>query len=93
MANPFYSAPKGSMGAPDFVKFMQSMKGKDPNQIISNMVNSGQISQQQLNIVQQKAKQFSGLFKGFKSVFGFCLVLTVCARREYKFILKGSIQL
>ena len=52
MANPFYNAPKGNMGAPDFIKFMQSMKGKDPNQIINNMVNSGQISQQQLNIVQ-----------------------------------------
>ena len=67
MANPFYNAPKGNIGAPDFIKFMQSMKGKDPNQIISNIVNSGQISQQQLNIVQQKAKQFNG----FKSMFGF----------------------
>ena len=71
MANPFYNAPKGNMGAPDFIKFMQSMKGKDPNQIINNMVNSGHISQQQLNIVQQKAKQFGGLFNGFKSMFGF----------------------
>ena len=71
MANPFYSDKNVNMGAPDFVKFMQSMKGKDPNQIIRNMVNSGQISQQQLNIVQQKAKQFSGLFNGFKSMFGF----------------------
>ena len=71
MANPFYNAPKGNMGAHDFIKFMQSMKGKDPNQIINSMVNSGQISQQQLNIVQQKAKQFGGLFNGFKSMFGF----------------------
>ena len=71
MANPFYNAPKGNMRAPDFIKFMQYMKGKDPNQIINNMVNSGQISQQQLNIVQQKAKQFSGLFNGLKSMFGF----------------------
>ena len=71
MANPFYNAPKGNMGAPDFIKFMQSMKGKDPNQISSNMDNSGQISQQQLSIVQQKANQFSGLFNGFKAMFGF----------------------
>ena len=71
MANPFYNAPKGNAGASDFIKFMQEMKGKDPNQIISNIVSSGQISQQQLNIVQQKAKQFSGLFDGFKSIFGF----------------------
>lgn len=71
MANPFYNAPKGNMGAPDFIQFMKSMKGKDPNQIINNMISSGQISQQQLNIVQQKAKQFRGLFNGFKSMFGF----------------------
>ena len=71
MANPFYNAPKDNAGAPDFIKFMQEMKGKDPNQIINNMISSGQISQQQLNIVQQKAKQFSGLFDGFKSMFGF----------------------
>ena len=71
MTNPFYNAPKGNMGSPDFIKFMQYMKGKDPNQIINNMISSGQISQQQLNIVQQKAKQFSGLFNGFKSMFGF----------------------
>ena len=71
MANPFYNASKDNAGAPDFIKFMQGMKGKDPNQIISNMVNSGQISQQQLNVVQQKAKQFSGLCNGFKSMFGF----------------------
>ena len=51
MANPFYNAPNGNMGAPDFIKFMQEMKGKDPNQIINNMISSGQISQQQLNIV------------------------------------------
>ena len=71
MANPFYNAPKDNAGAPNFIKFMQEMRGKDPNQIISNMVSSGQINQQQLNIVQQKAKQFSGLFNGFKSMFGF----------------------
>ena len=71
MANPFYNAPKDNAGVPDFVKFMQSMKGKDPNQIINNMISSGQISQQQLNIVQHKAKQFGGIFDGFKAMFGF----------------------
>ena len=71
MANPFYNAPKDNAGAPDFIKFMETMQGKDSNQIISNMVSGGQISQQQLNIVQQKAKQFSGLFNAFKSMSGF----------------------
>ena len=71
MANPFYNESKANMGAADFVKFMQEMKGKNPNQIINNMISSGQITQQQLNVVQQKAKQFSGLFDGFRSMFGF----------------------
>ena len=71
MANPFYNAPKGNMGAPDFIKFMQSMKGKDPHAIINEFVKSGKVNQNQLNIIQQKAKEFSGVFDGFKSMFGF----------------------
>ena len=71
MANPFYNAPKGNMGAPDFIKFMQYMEGKDPNAISNDFVESGKVNQNQLNIIQQKAKEFSGVFDGFKSMFGF----------------------
>ena len=71
MANPFYNAPKGNVGAPDFIKFMKYMKGKDPHAIINDFVKSGKVNQNQLNIIQQKAKEFSGVFDGFKSMFDF----------------------
>ena len=45
MANPFYNAPNGNIGAPDFIKFMQYMKGKDPNAIINEFVKSGKVNQ------------------------------------------------
>lgn len=68
MPNPFYNSQQNM---PDFVRFMQTMKGKNPNEILNNMISSGKINQQQLNIVQQKAKQMSGMFDGFRSMFGF----------------------
>lgn len=55
----------------NFTNFMNQMKGQNPRSIINQMVQSGQISQQQLNAVQQKAQQMSGIFGQFKSRFGF----------------------
>lgn len=69
MNNPFYNGDSG--GVPNFVQFMNSMKGKDPNKILHDMVNSGKVNQQQLNIAQQRAKQMSSFFDGFRSMFGF----------------------
>lgn len=69
MNNPFYNGNMG--GVPSFVQFMNSMKGKNPNDILNNLVNSGKVNQQQLNIAQQRAKQMSGAFDCFKSMFGF----------------------
>lgn len=69
MNNPFYNGNCGNV--PGFVQFMNLMKGKNPNEILNNLVNSGKVSQQQLNIAQQKAKQMSGVFDCFKSMFGF----------------------
>lgn len=54
-----------------FQNFMQSMRGKDPNQILNQMISSGQISQQQLNRVQMQAKQMESQFEGLKKMFGF----------------------
>lgn len=54
-----------------FQSFMQSMRGKDPNQILNQMISSGRISQQQLNQVQMQAKQMESQFEGFKKMFGF----------------------
>lgn len=75
MANPFAQALGGSMGQQggpmNFVQFMQQMKGKDPNQILNQMLSSGKLNQSQLNQAQQMAKQMEGQFGGFKSMFGF----------------------
>ena len=53
-----------------FHSFMQQMRGKDPNAMIQEMVQSGRISQEQLNQVQQQAQQMSGVFDGMRSMFG-----------------------
>lgn len=69
MGNPFYSQQNNPLQG--FVGFMNSMKGKDPNKILNDLVKSGKVNQQQLNIAQQRAKQMSGAFDGFRSMFGF----------------------
>ena len=45
-----------------FQKFRQEMQGKNPNEEINRLLQSGQISQQQLNQAQQMARQLMGMF-------------------------------
>ena len=72
MANPFFKAMGAQHGGvPGFVQFMQSMKGQNPQAILNNLLSSGKISQRQLDIAQQKAKEMSGAFEGFRKMFGF----------------------
>lgn len=75
MANPFRQVMGASQGPQNgpmgFIQFMQQMKGQDPNQILQNMMTSGKINQQQLNQVQNMAKQVEGQFNGFRQMFGF----------------------
>lgn len=54
-----------------FPQFMQQMKGKNPNEILQQMLNSGNITQSQLNQVQQMRDQMISQFNSFKSMFGF----------------------
>lgn len=65
MSNPLYQALGGNqpniMG--DFQRFMQQMKGVNPYQEINRLLQSGQITQQQLNEAQRQAQQFMGMFK------------------------------
>lgn len=65
MSNPLFQALTKSqnnmMG--DFQKFMQQMQGKNPNEEINKLLQSGRISQQQLNQAQQMAQQLMGMFK------------------------------
>lgn len=68
MSNPLFKAMGGNqpnmMG--DFQRFMQQMQGRDPNQEIANLLQSGRISQQQLNQAQQMAQQMQGMMGMFK---------------------------
>lgn len=68
MANPIYQQINGGMSFP---QFMAQMRGKNPNAIINEMLSSGKISQQQLNAVQQQAKEMQGKLEQFRSMFGF----------------------
>lgn len=54
-----------------FQNFMNSMKGKNPNDLLNYMISSGQINQQQLNFAQQKAKEIEGQLNSYKGMFGF----------------------
>ena len=72
MANPCFKAMGAQQGGvPGFVQFMQSMKGQNPDQILNSLLQSGKITQNQLNVAQQKAKEMSGAFEGFRKMFGF----------------------
>ena len=71
MSNPLYNALNGNQFGPvqlsqEFQKFVQEMKGRDPNQEISKLLQSGKISQQQLDQAQQMAQQFRGILRGIK---------------------------
>ena len=71
MANPFSGMNNAPMPGPfgnmqqmvqSFKQFRQTFQG-DPKQTVMNIVNSGKISQQQLNMAQQMASQFQDMFK------------------------------
>lgn len=42
-----------------FMEFQKSMQGKDPEKIINDMINSGQISQSELDKAVNTAKELS----------------------------------
>ena len=66
MSNPIFQALGGQGQNPmlqNFQRFMQQMQGKDPNQIIQQMVSSGRISQAQLDQAQMQAQQIANTFQ------------------------------
>lgn len=73
MSNPLFNALGGGMPQGNgpmqimqhFMQFKQNFKG-DPKAEVEKMLQSGKISQQQLNQVQQMAGQFQNLLKGMK---------------------------
>lgn len=73
MSNPLFNALGGGMPQGNgpmqmiqqFMQFKQNFKG-DPRAEVEKMLQSGKISQQQLNQVQQMAGQFQNLLKNMK---------------------------
>lgn len=61
--NPLYKAlgngQPNIMG--DFQKFMQQMQGRNPHEEIAKLLQSGRVSQQQLNQAQQMAQQMQSM--------------------------------
>lgn len=74
MANPLFNALGGGGQNPmmrQFAQFMQQMRGRDPQQMIDDLVKSGRINQQQLDQIQQQARQMGGMMDGMRNMFGF----------------------
>lgn len=71
MSNPLFKALGGSqpnmMG--DFQKFMQQMQGINPYQEINRLLQSGRITQKQLNEAQMKAQQMAQQMQGMMGMF------------------------
>ena len=68
MANPLFEALNGNSMAgmlEQFQQFRKEMEGRNPNEEINRLLQSGKINQQQLNQAQQMAQQMQGMFKGF----------------------------
>jgi hypothetical protein len=73
MSNPLFNTLGGGMAQGNgpmqmiqqFMQFKQNFKG-DPKEEVQKMLQSGRISQQQLNQVQQMAGQFQHMLKGMK---------------------------
>lgn len=73
MSNPLFNALGGGMPQGNnpmnmiqqFQKFIGEMKGKNPQEEINKLLQSGKVSQQQLNQAQQMTQQMQGMFKGF----------------------------
>ena len=71
--NPFFNAMGGNKQPnmmQQFQQFMNQMKGKDPNAVIQDMMQSGKITQDQYNQTRQQAQQMQGMFEGMRGMFG-----------------------
>lgn len=72
MPNPLYNEMQKN--APNqletvFERFMNQFKGQNPTAIINQMVQSGRISQAQLNVAQDRARQLGSMFEGLRGKF------------------------
>lgn len=62
--NPLYKALNNNNDVMSQVqKFRQEMSGKNPNEEINKLLQSGRITQSQLNQAQQMAQRIQSMFK------------------------------
>ena len=78
MGSSLYNSMGGQTQNPiggQFQQFMGQIKGqmqgRNPQDVINQMVSTGQLSQQQLNAIQQRAQQIAPMLNGMKNMFGF----------------------
>lgn len=76
MSNPIFQAlnggrpqqgPQGMMQ--NFQMFMRHFQGQDPTKILNDLISSGKVSQQQLDIAQRQAQQMRHVFADFEKMF------------------------
>ena len=74
MANSIYNTLNGGNRQPNmlqqFQQFMSSMQGRNPNQILNELVSSGKVSQAQLDQAQRQAQQMQAMFEPLRAMFG-----------------------
>lgn len=67
MSNPIFDAMGGNMPnnniLAQFQQFRKQMQGKNPHEEINRLLQSGAISQQELNQAQQMAQQMQSIFR------------------------------
>lgn len=67
MSNPIFDAMSGNIPGNNilaqFQQFRKQMQGKNPHEEINRLLQSGAISQQELNQAQQMAQQFKAMFR------------------------------
>lgn len=67
MSNPIFDAIGGNMPnnniLAQFQQFRKQMQGKNPHEEINKLLQSGAISQQELNQAQQMAQQMKTMFR------------------------------
>lgn len=64
------SGMSGGLGAA-FDRFMQQFRGQNPQDIINGLVKSGKITQSQLDMAQERAKQMQGTFEQMRQKYNF----------------------
>lgn len=67
MSNPIFDAIGGNIPSNNIVaqfqQFKRQMQGKNPHEEINKLLQSGAISQQELNQAQQMAQQMQSMFR------------------------------